>query len=173
MTILVNASGPILFKIAIDSGLTTLQNLGYALDQPRVIEQPYWYDVHGDQHGGMNGPPIDVQYLGMVIRVRAELSRFDRDVANIVRKRIRNGTIGSVPDADIGALAFQSPEFMRVVMSPQHAVRGSASETRNYVCCIPREATEQSYGTKFSTFIFEFEAHRYQASSGLVENSTS
>ena len=44
--------------------------LGYTRNGADTTKEAYWLDVPGDENGGDDGPPIDVQYLGEIARVR-------------------------------------------------------------------------------------------------------
>ena len=47
-----------------------LETLGYTQNGVQIEEELYTGDVKGDENGGEEGPPIDVQYFGEVHRVR-------------------------------------------------------------------------------------------------------
>jgi hypothetical protein len=55
----------------------SLIELGYAEDRIMIDERPQWEDIHNDIFGGMAGVPSEVQYLGTVVFVQANLNRFN------------------------------------------------------------------------------------------------
>lgn len=163
MAATVNKAGVTTIKVDAGDGLETL---GYALDMPEHRDQAFYHDVPGDEHGGPQGPPIDVQYLGRVAHVRCEMSKYDKTVAQKVYARLNGegaAKWGTIDTADIGSLMIQSSLTMRVLLS-------NANDPRNFPTCIVREPVEVGVGTKFSTLMFEFEAHRNQ-STGVLYNT--
>lgn len=160
----INRAGVTTVKVDAGDGLETL---GQAVDMPEVRDQTYWHDVPGDAHGGPQGPPIDIQFLGRTIGVRCELSKYDATIAEKIRARLAQITThypGTVRTADIGALMIQNSNYFRVLLS-------NANDPRNFPICILREPEEIAVGTKFSTLILEFEAHRNQ-STGIIYDTT-
>ena len=143
-----------------------LETLGYALDVPEHRDQAFHHDVPGDEHGGPQGPPIDVQLLGRVSHVRCEMSKYDATVAKRVQARLNAegaGNWGTMDTADIGTLMIQDSKTFRVLLS-------NTNDPRNFPICLCRQPVEIGVGTKFSTLIFEFEAHRNQ-STGVIWNT--
>ena len=166
MTLQINVSGPV--KVRVGTGTAdALETLGYSVDGVEVSEQAYWHDVHGDEHGGTAGPPIDTQYLGRTVRIRMELSKFDRDVARKIQGRVKSAraNYSKVESAHIGLLAFQDDEATRVLLE-------SSSNPLNFPVCIPRRAIETGEGTKYSTLLVEFEAHRRSSDDVLWDTTT-
>lgn len=136
--------------------------LGYTRNGVDETAEGYWLDVPGDQNGGDDGPPVEVQYLGEIVRVRLELTKWDETVADAIRKRVLSATAGvsSTP----GTLMFSQSKFVRLTCN-------SASDNdhdRNYPTAIPRMPIEQNRGTKYSTLVCEFECHAAAAGGGSV-----
>jgi len=143
-----------------------LQTLGQALDMPETRDQSFMHDVPGDSHGGPQGPPIDIQFLGRIVHVRCELSKFDKTVADQIRARLAANTEalkGTVQTADIGTLMIQDAKYMRVLLS-------NTNDPMNFPICIVRNPIEIAHGTKFSSIVLEFEAHRNQTT-GVIYNT--
>jgi hypothetical protein len=155
MAVLVQVTG--LVSVYVDTEL-----LGYSEDMVEVQEQGFHYDVPGDRHGGQQGPPIDVQYLGQILTVRLRLSSYDGEIANKVQARVLGGVAGKVQDAEIGALMLQDSKYFRLTLQGTNA-------TVNMPIAFPREAVEINRGTKFSSFVATFQAHRNQATTGGSE----
>jgi len=158
----INKAGKSTVSIQLVGG--SLETLGNAEDQIDYTDQAFNHEVPGDAHGGPAGPPIDVQFMGRIQRIRCTLSKFDTAVAAKVEARKTGGAQKNVADADIGTLMIQSAKYMRVLVS-------NAGDARNYPICLVREAVEVGVGTKYSTFVCEFEAHRNQ-STGELWNTT-
>lgn len=160
MTAAVQKAGVTTVKVDISGSLETL---GYCLDMAEHRDQSFHHDVPGDEHGGPQGPPIDIQLLGRVSHVRCELSKYDRTIEQKIRARLRSegaANAGIVDTADIGALMIQDSKTFRVLLS-------NANDPRNFPICLVREPIEVGAGTKFSSLILEFEAHRNQ-STGVI-----
>ena len=160
MAATINVAGLVTIKVDAGSGL---EILGYSADMADATDQSFWHDVPGDLHGGPQGPPIDSQYLGQITRIRLELSKFDASVANKVRARLNAATAGTIADANIGDLALQDSKTIRLLLS-------SAGDPINFPLCMVKDAVEMARGTKYSTFVCEFEAHRNQTT-GVLFNA--
>ena len=143
-----------------------LETLGTSFDKPRTSDQGYSVPVHGDLHGGPDGPPIDVQNLGRVIRVQLELSKWDSAIADkLIGRTFGQQTPGTVTDAQIGDLMFQDSQSYRVLLS-------SAGDPYNFLqCVIPNDPVVKDPGTKWTRLVLSFEAHRVQ-STGVIYNTT-
>ena len=85
-------AGAALCKVDYGSGLA---NLGYTEDGAQVTPTAYWADVPGDENGGPEGPPIDVQYLGETVDVRLVLTSWETTVADAMAARLAGGTAGT------------------------------------------------------------------------------
>ena len=160
MTAAIQKAGVTTVKVNIDASLETL---GYCLDMAEIRDQSFHHDVPGDEHGGPQGPPIDIQLLGRIAHVRVELSKYDKTIEQKLRARLKSegaANAGIMDTADIGTLMIQDTKTFRVLLS-------NANDPRNFPICLIREPIEVAAGTKFSTLILEFEAHRNQ-STGVI-----
>ena len=128
-----------------------LEELGYTRNGADITLESMFLDVPGDQNGGDDGPPIDVQYLGDIARVRLELTKWDEAVADKAIPRVKGGTPGT-PSLS-GTLMFQDSKCYRLLLN-------SPSEPRNFLRAFPRMPIEINAGTKFSTLVVEFECHK-------------
>ncbi|QDU97531.1 hypothetical protein [Lignipirellula cremea] len=160
MALQIHVAGPVTIQVDAGDGLETL---GVCLDQPRLVDRAFYYDVHADSHGGPQGPPIDVQYLGRLMLARLDLSKYDRAVADKVRGRLPGGAAGQVASTEIGTLLLQSESTIRVLLA-------SPNDPYNFPTCIVREAVEITVGAKFSTFSLEFTAYP-DPTTGLLYNA--
>lgn len=159
----INVAGVSTIKVDVTGSLETL---GIAYDKVTIREQPFYHNVHSDEHGGPQGPEIDKQWLGEKVFIRCEMSKYDPDVANKLRAFLQDNAAalkGTVQAADIGALMIQGDKFIRVLID-------NDNDPRNYPICVIHEPIEDDPGTKYTTLILEFEAHRNQ-SSGVVWNT--
>ena len=150
MAIVVNVAG--LATVSVDAtGLGAVVPLGRTRNGVQYTEEGYYGDVPGDEFGGDEGPPVDVQYFGEVHRIRCEFTKYDSVVADAVAAKVRGATHGQ--PAASGTLYFGGNKFMRVRISTTNG------HVRDYNAVIPRSPVELNVGTKFSTTVFEFEAY--------------
>jgi len=141
------------------AALASLSLLGYTRNGVEMTSEGYFLNVPGDQNGGDDGPPIDVQYLGETARIRVELTNWDPVVAAAIEARLQGGT-GGTPGTP-GSL--MSANAHRLLID-------TTTGDRNYPRVFPRGATELNKGTRFSTLVFEFEAH--EDGNGVLWNTT-
>ena len=156
----VNVAGASEIKVGTGSE-GALETLGYTRQGADVRVQGYWIDVPGDEHGGDQGPPIDVQYLGETARIRLELTKWDASIGKAVRSRLLGGTEGT--PGEPGSLMFGDTKAIRVAIDNTNA-------PMNFPRCFLRGEWEVNLGTRYSTLVLEFEAHK--DSSGVLYNTT-
>ena len=137
-----------------------LETLGYTEGGVEIIEHVFSAPVPGDQNGGPEGPPIDIQYFGEMHIVRLRLTKWDPATAAKVEPRLKGGTAGSTGTP--GTLWSADSKMFRLLISP-------TSRPRNYVGAIPRGSIERAKGTKFTTLVMEFECYTV---SGTLYNTT-
>lgn len=160
MAVTVNVDG--LAAVRVDTGDTNaLEDLGYTRDGAEIRFEGHFVDVPGDEKGGENGPPIDVQYMGERAVIRLELTKYDPAVAEKVMARLYGETPGTPGAA--GTLMFSGDKCFRVLIN-------TPARPLNFLRCFAREAIEVNKGTRFSRFIVVFEAHA--ADSGVLYDST-
>ena len=151
MAIAVNVTGPALVRTGTGTA-NALEDLGFSINGIQLIETVFESDVPGDQNGGEEGPPIDIQYFGQIDRIRMEFSKYDELVVDKIRARLRGGTAGIIGTA--GTLIAGTSVFYRLLITPTNT-------PRNYVAAIPREPIEVNRGTKYSRLIMEWECHGF------------
>lgn len=155
----VQVAGPA--EIKVGTGSTgALESLGYTAQGADVRNQGFFLDVPGDQNGGDQGPPIDVQYLGEIARIRLELTKWDDAIAAKIRTRLLAGTEGTPGTA--GTLMFGDSKTVRVLVN---TTTGPMNFPRSFI----RGEWEINKGTKFSRLVVEFEAHK--DSTGVLYNA--
>lgn len=159
MATTVNVGGLATVKVGTGAA-DALETLGYTRQGVTITAQDYYLDVPGDQNGGDEGPPIDVQYMGETAIVRLELTKWDVDIEDKVVCRVKGGTAGS-PSAS-GTLMNANGAMRLLVDTP--------TRPYNFPQAFPRKPIEVNRGTKFSTLIIEFECHENQ--DGVLYNRT-
>ncbi len=128
--------------------------LGYTRNGVEIVHDAFYLDVPGDENGGDDGPPIDIQLLGEIDRIRCELTKWDNTVANVIRSRVKTGggIAGIVPNT--GVLMFGDALYFPLAIIPAYRL------PFNYAYAFPRSAVEENRGTKFATLVVEFECHK-------------
>jgi len=150
--------GAVAISIAEPGG--PLESLGYSENGVEITEQIFTGDVHGDQNGGDQGPPIEVQYFGEVHTIRLTLTSWDEAVLNKIRKLTAAATIGV--NLTPGTLLLETHSF-RLLLN-------STNRPRNYLRVLFREAREINKGTKHSKAVLVGTA--YKNASGVLYNTT-
>jgi hypothetical protein len=151
-----------LASVKVDSGVANaIELIGYTENGVEIQENQFTYDVHGDENGGDQGPPIDVQNLGQVDIIRMTFTKWDDAIMAKIRPAAKGGTAGTVPTP--GALAIQGSGTFRLLID-------APNFDRNYTTVIFREAKEMNVGTKHSKAVIV--AHGYKNASGVVWNTT-
>ena len=166
MAITVNVAGLATIKIAAGGAL---QDFGYTMDGARITTEGFTVNVPGDENGGDEGPPVEIQYLGEIVRVRLEMTKWDVSVGNVLSARFKGGTAG-VPVA-AGSLVFSAGGYFRLVIS-------AANAPWNFPCAtLIKQPIEINAGTKYSKLLVEFECYKNPsagngADAGVLYNTT-
>jgi hypothetical protein len=166
MAVQVNVCGLATIKVAVAAG-APLQTLGYTQNGAQITLEGYEVRVPGDENGGDDGPPIDIQILGQSARIRLEMTKFDTAVSDTILTRTPGGTLGT-PDSvavPIGTLIFASSQFFRLVIA-------TATRPFNFPCVsFVKTPQELNAGTKFQRHIVEVEAFKHPTT-GVLWNRT-
>lgn len=157
MPVVPNVAGPA--QVKIHDG-TQFFEVGLTRNGADITHEAYWLDVPGDQNGGDNGPPIDIQFLGEIGRVRLEFTKWDKVVANQIRARARSATAGQPTVA--GTLMFGDLKYLRLLIN-------AVNDPINFPVAIPRAPIEINRGVKYSVLVCEFECHK--GSDGVLYNA--
>ena len=136
----------------------SLEELGYSENGVEITEQVFTGDVYGDQNGGDQGPPIEVQYFGEIHTIRLTLTSWDEAVMDKIRKTTAAATLGV--NLTPGTLLLESHGFRLLLNSP--------SVPRNYLRVLFREPKEINKGTKHSKAILV--ATAYKNASNVLYN---
>lgn len=140
--------------ILLNTGASSaLQGLGYTENGAEVREELLAGDIPGDQNGGDQGPPIDIQKFGLIGHVHLEMSKWDAAVAAYVMAK--SNPNGSIPTAagvspTPGGLIFSNTDYFRLLLFP------SLSLPRNFLIAVPREAHTYNLGTRYARLIADF-----------------
>ncbi len=143
-----------------------LEDLGTTRNGVEQYNEPFMLDVPGDENGGDDGPPIEIQYLGELVRMRCELTKFDENVAAKIRKRINENALAAGVPPTPGSLLFANDFTFRVLIVPEgtygvlYAELKPTNRPVNLPKCVPREPIEENKGTKYSTLLLEFTAYK-------------
>lgn len=139
----------------------SLETLGYSVNGVNARMEAFFVNVPGDENGGHEGPPIDVQIMGQIAIVRLELSKYDSAVADKITARVSQGTAGTPSTA--GGLMFAGALAMRLLIH-------SVSFPLNFPRAFPRGGIELNRGTRYATYVCEFECHK--DGNGVLYNAT-
>lgn len=140
-----------------------LELLGYTRNGADVTEEGFWIDVPGDEHGGDSGPPIDIQYIGEMARVRLELTKFDQAILAKVMKRLNAAAKTAGARGTVGRFVFLNSEFFRLVID-------TPTNPKNFPVAVPRAPTNRNMGTRFTMKVLEFDC--YFDAQGVLYNET-
>jgi hypothetical protein len=170
MAELIHVAGPT--RVLITGGAANaLQRLGFSINGVDIIEEPFHYNVPGDQQGGDDGPPIDVQYMGEIDRIRMELSKWDLTVLNTALQKLNPNGSGAPTGAGVtgvpGSLMLAGGFSFRLVLE----CLSDPTLTRNYPTAFLRNQQETNRGTKFARQSLEWEAYT-NLSTNLLWNTT-
>ncbi len=155
--------GPCLIAVQPDA---VMFPLGYTIDGVNTDDEPFFTDIQGDENGGTDGPPIDVQHFGSISRIRLELNKFDQALFNSLEARVNNGTSGVIPI--VGSLMFQGDLTWQLHLLPVHDV----TKGRNYPVAFPRTAISKNISAKVQRASCDFEAHMNPVDRKLYEYPT-
>lgn len=159
MAVAIQVAGPVLIRTGTGSA-NALEDLGYSAEGVEIEENVRYLDVPGDQNGGSEGIPIDVQYLGQSDLIRFDLTKYDAAVMAKLTPRLKGGTAGSI--GTVGTLWQASSSYFRVLLT-------ATNFTRNYIGCLPLEPHSLNAGTKFSRQRLSFICYPI---SGVLWNTT-
>lgn len=162
MAIQIHVPGVALVRVGTGQG-GALENLGYSVNGVHIVMETYLLDVPGDENGGDQGPPIDIQKLGERATVRIESNKYEMNVADKLAP-FRGDALG-VPDA-AGRLLFTGQGYYRLLVH-------SANQAHNFPCAVlARRPREFNLGTKYQTLVLEFECYRHPGTGYLMNAVT-
>jgi hypothetical protein len=126
--------------------------LGYAEDKVQIAEQPFWHEVHADSHGGAEGPPCDVQYIGSLVYVTCLLNRFNEANLRVIGRiaASKSTTDGTMPPTGW---------YMRQDSGMEQLTLTNKSYTLSYPKAILKQGRSFNAGTRHQAFALTFECH--------------
>jgi hypothetical protein len=166
MAVTVNVPGLASIVVCPAAG-TPLYALGYTQNGAMITFEGYELRVPGDENGGDDGPPVEIQYLGQTARVRLELTKFDTTIADLVIPRFSGGTLGQpvASASPVGSLLFAGSGFFRLIIN-------SPTRPYNFPCVsLLRAPQEINVGTKYQRHILEAECYKHPTT-GVLFNRT-
>lgn len=132
--------------------------LGTTQDGVMLSAEHFTHPIKNDENGGQEGPPVEIQTLGRIDRVRCELTKYDSAQAAILEALVAGAsTVNGTPEA-AGVLLFAGDKSYKVKIVST-APGTVTTVTREYKRCVIHRA-EHARGTKASTFVIEFEGHK-------------
>lgn len=148
--------------VKVDTGSShALETLGLTVGGVQIEEEIYTGEVKGDENGGEEGPPIDIQYFGEVHRVTLELNKTDMAVLAKVLPGLYGGTEGVTGTP--GSLLSAGGLYYRLLLA-------SALYPRNYLRAFLRgPAKSCNRSTKHAVQRLVFECHAW---GGTLYNTT-
>lgn len=139
-----------------------LEFLGWSINGVTIEEIAYHSEIHSDQNGGEQGPPVDYQLFGHQHRISMELSKFQSAVLAKLAPRFH-------PLTDAGAvnvgmlLGCSTATFRLLLLAPNF--------TRNYPTCVIPDPIEMSpIGSQASRARLSFTAN--QGIGGVLWDTT-
>lgn len=164
MAAAVNIPGPC--EVLVDTGTSNaLETLGWTVNGAQVEQIDYRHEVKGDQNGGDEGSPIEVQHLGFIHRVTLELSKYDEAIMSKLQATVYGGTEGT---RSAMGLPLSSNSF-RLLLKPALSGTTTAQAVRNYPIAMLKQPAHV-VGTKATQKRMTFECH--PNSSSVVYNKT-
>lgn len=164
--------GPALVKIDAYQG-TGLESLGYTEEGVDVSHRKFFLDVHGDQNGGSDGPPIDIQFLGEIAVVSLRLTTYDSAIADKILRSVayssttgRHASPGTLMLTDLGGTGSANPAYFRLLISP-------TNDPFNFPIAMIRDPHEQNKSTKHKKFIATFTCYKNPSTQVLWNQVTS
>lgn len=154
--------GLIDIKVAMPYWSETFESIGVATDYTEISNRPFYHDIYSDRNGGREGQPSDMQYLGHNITISLELSAWDYDQIQLLKRRSVNATAGTILDSEVGTFML-AERSIRVCLdgAPTTDSSGAAAiRTRNFWCCMVREPIAVGLGTKHMAYRIQFTAYR-------------
>lgn len=136
------SSGPVLVNFA-------GTDLGFSEDGADIRYEARWGDIFSDDFGGRGGAPADTQLLGMVGSVSLQFTKYD---ATAVQK-LSSFTDDGAADGDLPTLGT----FIRQEEKANILILTGTKKTYTFNTAFPREPQTLNAGTKFTTYLVQFE----------------
>ena len=132
---------------------------GYTQDGAKINIEGHAINVPGDETGGNENIPVEVQLIGETARVRLEMTKWDKAVGNLLAARFPSRLAGGVITP--GRLAFANDDYWRLMI--KGTLVNGIYNAWNFPCAtLVRTPMEINSGTKYSRLMMEFDCHRNQ-----------
>lgn len=122
--------------------------LGFTRDGVDIRYDPRWGDIFSDDFGGAGGAPADTQLLGATASVTCEFTKYDAAEVEKLNSWITGGVAGKLPD--FGTLIRQNAKTATLLLA-------GSLKIYTFLTAFPREPQPVNVGTKFSTYLVQFE----------------
>jgi hypothetical protein len=136
----------------VNSGPVTVSfgsaDLGFSQDGADIRYEARWGDIFSDDFGGSGGAPADTQLLGMTGSVSLSMTKYDAAEVEKLNSFIRGGGEQTLPA--LGSFIRQEGLFGALVLT-------GTKKRYEFSTAFPREPQSLNAGTKFSTYILQFE----------------
>ena len=153
---IVQVAGLATIKVAEGTSLA-FEVAGYTDNGATIRFEAFHGDVPGDENGGDQGPPVEVQYFGEIAHIRLALTKQVKAVIDKIAARVAGAAAGVVADA--GTLMFKDENAYGLLID-------TPTDPYYFPVAIPRGAREVNRGTVFERHILELTA--YKNSAGLL-----
>lgn len=173
MTTTTHTTGRVLPSVQFDPTNVTpnaFVELGYSEDGFSISERPLTVDVHSDRNGGLQGAPVDIQYMSSVATIRGRLTEFEMATIQRLRQVATKSllTDGQIPTP--GCLLIKEGEYHRLMINGDKDVSaaggGAAQNTLltplNFNIVILREVIDVTVGSKVSAIDLTFSAYPFE-----------
>lgn len=153
----IEAQSPRLVTVKVGFGISgAISTLGFTRNGVDITEEPFFINVPGDENGGDDGPPIDVQWVGTLHRIRITLTKWDKAVSDKLTNRVQgNDTPGDLSGITPGDFMIGDGLHNRLILDAN-----DATFDRNYRLAILRDNVEINKGTKFAELVLVYECHK-------------
>lgn len=142
MSMLHQVAGPVIVT------WDTTNQLGYSRDGAQIRIEPRWIDVFSDEYGGASGAPADAQLVGAVAHVSCDLTKYEQTYCHALTAFTKSGSAGVLPA--FGTLIRQDTKYAPLLLN-------GSNEDWTFSVAFVRQAIEVNKGTRFSTFVLNFE----------------
>ena len=150
--------GPTEVSVQFSPGGTAgpVEVLGYTIEGVDIELDVKTRDVYGDQNGGQDGPPIDIQQFGQLATVRGVFNKFDSAVMEKIKSR-SDGATTPGQNIDVGCLLAQENQGHRLVIKPTKT--GTACPIYNFAFAVARQPIPFRYGSKVKEVTVNWQCH--------------
>lgn len=147
MALVPYSDGPALVRADLGSGLA---DFGYTENGVDVSRELYKLLVYGDQNGGTDGAPIDIQYLSGIWRIRTTFTKWDVTKSDLIASGVKGVAAGTDPTH--GTFMFSGSNSVRLLIH-------TTARPLNFLQVVYLDSFEINKGVKHSKLVVDWEAH--------------